>query len=43
MNLAAGGNWPGNPDSSTQFPQSMIADYVRVYQFKQADSLQKLS
>jgi beta-glucanase (GH16 family) len=31
MNLAVGGNWPGNPDGSTQFPQSLVADYVRVY------------
>lgn len=32
LNLAVGGNWPGNPDSNTIFPQSMIVDYVRVYQ-----------
>ncbi len=32
LNLAVGGNWPGNPNSSTQFPQSMDVDYVRVYQ-----------
>lgn len=32
MNLAVGGNWPGNPDSTTVFPQSLIVDYVRVYQ-----------
>jgi len=31
LNLAVGGNWPGNPDSSTQFPQDMVVDYVRVY------------
>jgi beta-glucanase (GH16 family) len=31
LNLAVGGNWPGNPDSSTQFPQEMLVDYVRVY------------
>jgi beta-glucanase (GH16 family) len=31
LNLAVGGNWPGNPDTSTAFPQSMIVDYVRVY------------
>ncbi|GAB7050205.1 glycoside hydrolase family 16 protein [Catenuloplanes indicus] len=33
MNLAVGGNWPGNPDGSTQFPQSLVADYVRVYSY----------
>lgn len=32
LNLAVGGNWPGAPDASTQFPQQMIVDYVRVYQ-----------
>jgi beta-glucanase (GH16 family) len=31
LNLAVGGNWPGNPDSTTQFPQKMYVDYVRVY------------
>jgi beta-glucanase (GH16 family) len=31
LNLAVGGNWPGNPDSTTSFPQQMIVDYVRVY------------
>lgn len=34
LNLAVGGTWPGNPDSSTQFPQKMLVDYVRVYQRK---------
>lgn len=32
LNVAVGGNWPGNPDVSTTFPQRMIVDYVRVYQ-----------
>ena len=32
MNLAVGGNWPGNPDASTTFPQEMVVDYIRVYQ-----------
>lgn len=31
LNVAVGGNWPGNPDGSTSFPQEMIVDYVRVY------------
>lgn len=31
LNLAVGGNWPGNPDSTTQLPQQMIVDHVRVY------------
>jgi beta-glucanase (GH16 family) len=31
MNLAVGGVWAGSPDASTQFPQQMLVDYVRVY------------
>jgi beta-glucanase (GH16 family) len=31
LNLAVGGDWPGNPDASTVFPQRMLVDYVRVY------------
>ncbi|MEO9324559.1 family 16 glycosylhydrolase [Nocardioides sp. C4-1] len=30
LNLAVGGNWPGYPDGSTQFPQQMLVDWVRV-------------
>lgn len=32
FNVAVGGNWPGNPDATTPFPQRMIVDYVRVFQ-----------
>ena len=32
LNLAVGGNWPGNPDASTYFPQWLIVDYIRVFQ-----------
>jgi len=31
LNLAVGGSWPGNPDSTTVFPSSMLVDYVRIY------------
>jgi beta-glucanase (GH16 family) len=31
LNLAVGGNWPGNPDATTEFPRRMTVDYVRVY------------
>jgi beta-glucanase (GH16 family) len=31
LNLAVGGDWPGSPDKSTVFPQTMLVDYVRVY------------
>ncbi|MFC2084115.1 family 16 glycosylhydrolase [Bacteroidota bacterium] len=34
VNLAVGGNWPGNPDATTQFPQRMEIDYIRVFQDK---------
>ena len=33
MNLAVGGNWPGNPDETTNFDNAeFLIDYVRVYQ-----------
>ena len=32
LNLAVGGNWPGEPDETTVFPQQMEIDYVRVFQ-----------
>lgn len=32
FNVAVGGNWPGSPDGSTVFPQTMYVDYVRVFQ-----------
>jgi beta-glucanase (GH16 family) len=31
LNVAVGGNWPGNPDGTTILPQKMLVDYVRVY------------
>jgi uncharacterized protein (TIGR03437 family) len=31
LNLAVGGTWPGYPDATTLFPQSMLVDYVRYY------------
>ena len=32
LNVAVGGHWPGSPDETSDFPQSMLVDYVRVYQ-----------
>jgi hypothetical protein len=32
FNVAVGGLWPGSPNSSTVFPQTMAVDYVRVFQ-----------
>ena len=31
LNVAVGGNFPGDPDGTTAFPQTMKVDYVRVY------------
>jgi len=32
FNVAVGGNWPGSPDYTTEFPQRMFVDYIRVFQ-----------
>ena len=32
LNVAVGGTWPGSPDGSTRFPQTMLVDYLRLYQ-----------
>ena len=39
LNVAVGGDWPGNPDSTTQFKENaqMVVDYVKVYQKKSYD------
>jgi beta-glucanase (GH16 family) len=31
INLAVGGDWPGNPDPATRFPQTLVVDWVRVW------------
>lgn len=31
INTAIGGNWPGSPNSTTEFPQTMLIDYVKYY------------
>ncbi len=31
INLAVGGSFVGSPNNQTQFPQTMLIDYVRVY------------
>lgn len=38
LNVAVGGSWPGAPDGSSVFPQTMLVDYVRVYQRETASS-----
>lgn len=35
MNLAVGGSFVGAPNAETQFPQTMLVDYVRVYEFEE--------
>ncbi|MCB2154245.1 family 16 glycosylhydrolase [bacterium] len=32
LNVAVGGYWPGPPDETSVFPQTMEVDWVRVYQ-----------
>ncbi|QED46832.1 glycoside hydrolase family 16 protein [Cytobacillus dafuensis] len=32
LNTAVGGDWPGSPDHTTQFPVLFQVDYVKVYQ-----------
>lgn len=39
LNLAVGGNWPGNPDETTDFDKAEFEiDYVRVYQKESYDT-----
>jgi beta-glucanase (GH16 family) len=32
INVAVGGQWPGSPNSTTVFPQTLKVDWVRVYE-----------
>ena len=32
LNVAVGGAFPGSPDDTTQFPQRLLVDYIRVYE-----------
>ena len=43
LNLAVGGNWPGNPDARTVFPAEYKIDYIRVYQDEHGMVTQKKS
>ena len=36
FNVAVGGSWPGNPDATSTYPQTMLVDYVRVYGYASA-------
>ena len=35
INIAVGGEWAGQPDVNTTFPQTMTIDWIRVYQTKE--------
>lgn len=35
MNLAVGGSFVGSPNAQTEFPQTMLVDYVRVYEYNE--------
>jgi beta-glucanase (GH16 family) len=37
INVAVGGQWPGSPDATTTFPQTLKVDWVRAYQKDSAD------
>ena len=32
FNLAVGGNWPGSPNATTIFDQTLLVDYIRFFQ-----------
>jgi beta-glucanase (GH16 family) len=34
LNVAVGGDFDGNPNATTTFPQQMLVDYVKYYQYK---------
>lgn len=36
VNLAIGGNWPGDPDAGTTFPARLDVDYVRIWKLQNA-------
>ena len=35
MNVAVGGTFVGSPNAQTAFPQTMLVDYVRIYEFNE--------
>ena len=41
LNVAVGGSWPGYPDSTSVFPQTMTVDYVRVYRLATSAAIHK--
>lgn len=43
INIAVGGGWPGYPDGTTVFPQTMTFDWIRVYQRSSLSSSSSVS
>ena len=43
LNLAVGGNFDGNINNTTEFPESLIVDYVRVYHWDSTLKVQEAS
>lgn len=41
LNVAAGGDWPGDPDTGWTEDREMLVDYVRVYQCHQPKLLER--
>jgi beta-glucanase (GH16 family) len=39
LNLAVGGQWPGDPDATTPFPATFEIDYIRAYKKKLSPDL----
>ena len=39
LNVAVGGNFPGNPNGNSQYPQDLIVDYVRHYELSTTPTL----
>lgn len=37
VNLAVGGDWPGEPNASTEFPARLLVDHIRVYRPTSSD------
>ena len=42
LNMAVGGNWPGSPNASTTFPDTLYIDYIRAYQLETPTANEKV-
>ncbi len=41
VNLAVGGNWPGAPNETTEFPQYLFVDWIRVYELEDETGIKR--